>query len=387
MRRLRAPSFARLGQRALQRRCLSDKSALGEEGRQVALLGICEDRQSSYLRGPAKAPPLLRKALYSDSANPCAEWMGCNAHDAIAHDFGDLHEPTHEEIEQAMAAIFEQGHKPLTFGGDHSISFPLLKAVAKLRGNTSKPLCVIHFDAHTDLYQSFEGNDFSHACPFTRIMENGLAHKLIQVGLRTITPHHREQMERFDVKAIEMMQYPDRRVRLQHFFSRHVPHDADVYVSFDLDALDPAFAPGVSHHEPGGMSTRQALDCIQRIPGGTSIIGCDVVEYNPERDINGVTSMVGAKIAKELIAKMHSNPLVHAEVWLRGLPFTAGRREVLHFLAEHADQVNDVEITNRGEAKVVFESQRAAEQAIMSHNFKNLDDRYVEMVIADNGDL
>jgi agmatinase len=335
-----------------------------------------------------KAPPLLRESIYSDSANGYAEWMGCNAHEVIAHDCGDLTKPTHKEIEKAIEEIFQRGHKPLTMGGDHSIAFPLLKAITKARGKSDKPLCIIQFDAHTDLYQTFEGNKYSHACPFTRIMEKELAQKLIQIGLRTVTPEHREQMERFGVQAIEMKDYPEHKKALVEYFKRHVPPDADIYISFDMDCMDPAFAPGVSHHEPGGMSVRQALDCIQLIPEGLDVIGADIVEYNPDRDINGVTSMVGAKIIKELVAKMHHNPVLPKPVYvkLRGLPFGCTAHQVLAFLEEHEKAALNVQIrsNNRNgnpEAVVRFKNLKAAEEACMARNFKYIGERYVEMFL------
>ena len=144
--------------------------------------------------------------------------------------------------------------RPIALGGDHAITFPILRAFAKRHPRLS----ILHFDAHPDLYDEFEGNRFSHACPFARIMEEGLAGRLVQVGIRTANAHQREQVARFGVEMIEMRDFRD---------GLAPEFDAPVYVSFDLDGLDPAFAPGVSHREPGGLSTRQALDVIAADPG------------------------------------------------------------------------------------------------------------------------
>ena len=126
-----------------------------------------------------------------------------------------------------------------------------------------------------------------------RIMEEKLATRLVSVGIRTLTPHQQRQAERFGVEIIEMSN-----------FDSHSPlrFDGPVYVSVDLDVLDPAFVPGISHYEPGGMTTRELIRTIQNIEG--EIIGADIVEYNPHRDLQGVTSMVAAKLMKELAAKM-----------------------------------------------------------------------------------
>ena len=126
-------------------------------------------------------------------------------------------------------------------------------------------------------------------------MEEGLADRLVQVGIRTATGHQREQIVRFDVEAVEMKDFRD---------DLTIEFDTPVYISFDIDGLDPAFAPGVSHREPGGLSTRQALNVIQRLKAG--VVGADLVEFNPRMDSTGVTAMVCAKLLKEIAAKMLS---------------------------------------------------------------------------------
>ena len=148
---------------------------------------------------------------------------------------------------------------------------------------------ILHFDAHPDCYHEFEGNPHSHACPFSRIMEEGLCTRLISVGIRTASGHQREQQARFGIEWLEMK---DRAKWPRLSF------DGPVYVTVDLDALDPAFAPGVSHHEPGGLTTRELLDILQAVDG--PIIGADIVELNPDRDLNSTTSMTAAKLLREI---------------------------------------------------------------------------------------
>ncbi|UOY09346.1 arginase family protein [Muricauda sp. SCSIO 64092] len=148
-------------------------------------------------------------------------------------------------------------------------------------------------DAHSDLYPDFEGDPYSHACPFYHIMKENLCSHLTQIGIRTLNGEQRKNASEFGVTIVGM----------NDLATFEIPkYKTSIYLSMDMDALDPAFAPGVSHHEPGGLSTREVLEIIQRIP--VPILGADIVEYNPKRDSNGVTAMVCAKLFKEIATKM-----------------------------------------------------------------------------------
>ena len=255
------------------------------------VLGIPFDGQSSYLRGAAEAPPKIREALACDASNHWTE-TGIDLRADLHADAGDLNfleEDPFAAIENAISEIVDSGKRPVSLGGDHSITFPIIKAVAK---KYSK-LTIFHFDAHPDLYEEFEGNRLSHACPFSRIMESGLAERLVQVGIRTINAHQREQANRFGVEVLEMRSLPA---------YGSLVAAGPVYISFDMDVLDPAFAPGISHREPGGMSVREVIAHLHAIQG--NIIGADLVEYNPLRDVSGITATVAAKILKEILGKM-----------------------------------------------------------------------------------
>jgi arginase len=261
---------------------------------QPVLLGIPFDANSSYLRGPGDAPPRIRHVLRFDASNKWTE-TGVDLGAAGAYaDAGDLHLDDSDTIafpaiEDGVTALLDQGQRPVSLGGDHSITYPILKAFARKHPD----LTIIHFDAHPDLYDEFEGNRLSHACPFARIMESGLAKRLIQIGIRTINAHQREQANKFGVDIVEM-----RSLRAYE----HLKAAGPVYISFDLDVLDPAFAPGVSHREPGGMSVREAIAHLHAIDA--KIVGADVVEYNPVQDISGMTVTVAVKIVKEILGKM-----------------------------------------------------------------------------------
>ncbi|HEX5436211.1 MAG TPA: agmatinase [Gemmatimonadaceae bacterium] len=259
----------------------------------IALIGAPSDCNSSYLAGCAAAPAAVRAALHSPSANSFSENGVDIAAPGLLFDVGDLplaNRPSdHVAISAAVAAQLARGRRVLTIGGDHSITWPIVRAYAPHYPD----LAILHFDAHPDLYDDFEGNPFSHASPFARIMEARGAARVIQIGIRTMTAHQRSQAERFGVEVIHAAQFQHASIALP---------EGPTYVSLDLDALDPAFAPGVSHHEPGGLSVRDILSVIQRAPG--TIVGADVVELNPSRDVNGMTAMVAAKLVRELIGVM-----------------------------------------------------------------------------------
>ena len=255
----------------------------------IGLIGFCSDENSSFLRGAAEAPPLIRKALYSDASNLWSESGIDLGREDVFFEAGDVTPDTPNAIETSVDALLAKGLRPLVLGGDHSITYPIVKAVARAHPGLS----ILHFDAHPDLYDDFRGNPLSHASPFARIMEAKLAQRLVQVGIRTMNGHQREQAGRFGVEVIEMKDLKDGLV---------LQFDTPVYVSVDMDGLDPAFAPGVSHREPGGLTTRQVLEIIQSIKA--PVIGADIVEFNPKMDPSGMTAVVCAKILKELASKM-----------------------------------------------------------------------------------
>lgn len=258
-----------------------------------ALIGIGYDASSSFLRGAAEAPRHIRSALRSPASNGWSETgIDVLAPGALG-DAGDVPVSAEADVRAAVIEgvydLARTGACPIVLGGDHSITYPVLTALS----NTHSNLTVLQFDAHPDLYEDFEGNRYSHACQFARILEDGLVKRLVQVGIRTMTGHQRDQARRFGVDVLDMRAWAagDR------------PHvGGPVYISIDLDGLDPAFAPGVSHPEPGGLTVRDVLTAIQSLKG--EIMGADIVELNPARDVNSLTAGVAAKFVKELAAAM-----------------------------------------------------------------------------------
>lgn len=261
---------------------------------ELAIIGIPFDEKSSYLRGAAAGPGAIREASTGKARNPETELGVDLEHNTVMVDLGDVDtsgdvDRTFREIEAAVSAVLKKNARPIILGGDHSISYPILKAMAK----AYRPLDILHFDAHPDLYEDLYGDRLSHACPFARIMEDGLAESLVQVGVRAATANQRAIARRHAVRMVEMKDFGEGLV---------LSFKNPLYISFDLDSLDPAFAPGVSHQEAGGLTTRQAIDLIHHLKA--RIIGLDVVELNPARDPSGITASAAVKIVKEVAGMM-----------------------------------------------------------------------------------
>jgi len=261
----------------------------------IKLIGIPFDKNSSYIQGPALAPPRIRLMDIEGSANRFCEHGMEIVEGKNYEDLGDMSFPdsnpelVYNQIKETIQSALSLSDKIISFGGDHSISFPVIEAHTERYEN----LNVLHLDAHADLYENFEDNPFSHASPFARLMEQGKLKSLTQVGIRTLNTHQTEQAKKFNVKLIEMKDFNMDFIKAL---------EGPLYISLDLDVLDPAFAPGISHHEPGGMSTRELIRIIQSIQ--VPVIGADIVELNPTRDLNNMTAMVAYKLFKELVSKM-----------------------------------------------------------------------------------
>ncbi|MGI9606112.1 MAG: agmatinase [Acidimicrobiales bacterium] len=258
------------------------------------LVGVPFDGASSFLKGPAAAPEAVRRALHCGSANYTTE-RGVELDPVVDvwTDAGDVSVPSGpaEAFDAIRSAATELGADApiVAVGGDHFITWPLVSALADRHAN----LTIVHVDAHPDLYDALDGERLSHATPFARIMEEGLATRLLQFGIRTMNTHQQEQVDRFGVEVFTAAGWDGTSPVLK----------GDVYITIDVDGLDPAHAPGVSHHEPGGLTSRQVIGLIHQVKDMQSVrvVGADVVEINPSRDIHDMTAMLGAKLVKELL--------------------------------------------------------------------------------------
>ncbi|MEQ8310250.1 MAG: agmatinase [Sphingopyxis sp.] len=263
----------------------------------IRLFGFPTDINSSFERGAAGGPAAIRAALWSDRGNMASELGPEIGIDIAFADDGDLPltERTAEDdaaIRRHVAMLCEDGEVPLALGGDHAVTFPLVEAAAACFG----PVTILHVDAHPDLYDDFGGNPRSHASPFARICEAGHAKRLVQVGIRTLNRHCRDQAARFGVDIVPMAGFVPQAVPIL---------DGPLYISVDLDGIDPSEAPGVAHPEPGGLTVRELIAVLHKQTA--PIVGADIVEHHPGRDVGGVTAILGAKLVRELAALIDRN--------------------------------------------------------------------------------
>ncbi len=268
-----------------------------------AIFGVPFDEKSCYLKGASKGPHAIRAASTGEALNSWTESGVDLQEETNIVDLGDIDATgsfweVFSRTEEQVREILQKGAVPVVMGGDHSITYPIVKAFA----NKFKPLDILHFDAHPDLYDELYGDRYSHACPFARIIEEGHIANLVQIGIRAATGQHRELARKHGIRMIEMKD-------ISHAMALEFSNP--LYISFDMDALDPAFAPGVSHHEAGGLSTRQALNLFHDLKG--TIVGLDVVELNPDRDATGITAAAGVKIIMEVIGKIVDSRSVKAK--------------------------------------------------------------------------
>ena len=261
---------------------------------EFAIIGVPFAEKSCHLKGASRGPQAIRTASTGKSMNAWTE-LGINLKDeTILVDLGDVETTGHFQevftrIEKCIRGIIGAKAVPIILGGDHSISYPSFRAFS----HQFASLDILHFDAHPDLYEELYGDRYSHACPFSRILEEGQVKNLVQVGIRASTGQQRTKALEYHVQTIWMKDLKE--IPALEFSN-------PLYISFDLDALDPAYAPGVSHHEPGGLSTRQVIDIIHSLKA--RIVGLDVVELNPDRDGFGITAAAAVKIIKEVIGKI-----------------------------------------------------------------------------------
>jgi guanidinopropionase len=220
-------------------------------------------------------------------------------------DLFDL-EASVESIHQFYLRIAKAGVMPLTAGGDHTISYPILKALG-----ARSPLGLVHIDSHTDTWDSFAGSKFMHGTPFRRAIEAGAIdpRRTIQIGIRGAQSscegwdYSRDQgmrvvfMDEVEALGIEGI------VREAH----RVVSDEPCYLSFDIDALDPAFAPGTGTPEAGGFTMREAIRLVRGLQG-LQLVGADLVEVSPPFDIGGVTALNGATLLYEMLCLLACRP-------------------------------------------------------------------------------
>lgn len=272
---------------------------------QMGLIGIPWDGGTTNRPGPRHGPRQLRDL--STMIRACNPVTGVNPFATVnCADLGDV-SPNPADIMDSMARITAfysdlmiKGIVPMTAGGDHLSTLPVLRALAK-----SAPVGLIQFDSHTDLFDSyFGGNKFTHGTPFRRTIEEGLVDpkRMVQIGIRG-TSYNSDDIDwglAQGVRIIRVEEFFDRGVKDVMQEARAIVASTPTYCSFDIDFIDPAYAPGTGTPEIGGPSSFQAQQVVRELMG-VNLIGADLVEVSPPFDMAGNTAWLGVSIMFEMM--------------------------------------------------------------------------------------
>jgi guanidinopropionase len=294
------PTFMRLPHVALDAPKIKDVD--------IGIIGVPWDSGTTNRPGPRHGPRQLRDASTMIRAQHPVS--GIRPYEKLnCADLGDV-SINPADIEDSMARItsfykklIEIGIKPLTAGGDHLTSLPVLRALAE-----KAPLGMIHFDSHTDLFHSyFDGTMFTHGTPFRRAVEENLLDpkRVIQIGIRG-TQYDSEDLDfanSVGIRVIKIDEFFDRGIQDVMAEAREIVGENETYVSYDIDFIDPAFAPGTGTPEVGGPNSYEALKVVREL-AGVKIVGADMVEVSPPFDPSSNTAFLGVSVMFELLCQM-----------------------------------------------------------------------------------
>ena len=282
-----------------------DHPRLGEV--EIGLIGAPWDGGTTNRPGPRHGPRALRDASTMIRAQNGA--TGVRPFEAArCADLGDVGPnpasiaDSLERMQAFYVRVKAAGIRPLTAGGDHLCSLPILRALA------DSPLGMVHFDSHTDLYHSYFGGEmYTHGTPFRRAVEEGLLDpkRVVQIGIRgtAYDDEDRDFARAVGIRVIAIEEFHARGVAEVMAEAREIVGDAPVYVSYDIDFVDPAFAPGTGTPEVGGPNSFEALEVVRAL-AGLDIVGADMVEVSPPFDLGGATAYLGASVLFELLCVM-----------------------------------------------------------------------------------
>ena len=274
----------------------------------IGIIGVPWDSGTTNRPGPRHGPRQLRdastmiRAQHPVSGIRPYEKLNCADLGDVSINPADI-EDSMNRITSFYKTVIEKGIKPLTAGGDHLTSLPVLRAIAE-RG----PLGMIHFDSHTDLFNSyFDGTMFTHGTPFRRAVEENLLDpkRVIQIGIRG-TQYDREDLDFADsvgIRVVKIEEFFDRGIKDVMTEARAIVGEKETYISYDIDFVDPAFAPGTGTPEVGGPNSYEALKVVRGLTG-VKIVGADMVEVSPPFDPSSNTAFLGVSVMFELLCQM-----------------------------------------------------------------------------------
>lgn len=278
---------------------------------QVAMVGVPMDLGVTNRTGSRFGPRALRTI---ERIGPYNHVLDCApTHELRVADIGDVPfasryrlEQSHDDIERHINRIVDAGVVPLSVGGDHSISHPILKAIGK-RG----PVGMIHIDAHCDTGGAFDQTKFHHGGPFRNAVLDGVLDptRTIQIGIRGSAEYLWEFTYESGMTVIHAEEIPAMGIQAVIAKALEIVGDGPTYLSFDIDSLDPAFAPGTGTPEVGGMTTREVLEILRGLKG-VNLVGGDVVEVAPQYDATTNTAHAGAQVLFEILSLMVFSPFV-----------------------------------------------------------------------------
>jgi guanidinobutyrase len=298
-------------------------SAASGKGVDVGFIGVPMDHGTSNRPGTRLGPRairdesrMLRPYNMATGAAPFEHLQVADLGDVAINTF-DL-KKTVDIIAAHYREVLGHGTLPLTLGGDHTLTWPILRAIKERHG----PVALIHIDAHADINDRMFGEAVAHGCPFRRAWEEGCLQndKVFQIGLRG-TGYAPEDFDWARGQGWTVVQAEEcwhRSLTGLMQIVRDRIGSAPVYISYDIDSLDPAFAPGTGTVEPGGLSTWQALEIIRGC-AGLNLIGGDLVEVSPPYDTSGNTALIGANLLYEMLCVLPGVPQVPSR--LSGLAF------------------------------------------------------------------
>jgi agmatinase len=277
------------------------------KGVDAVVYGIPFDTATSYRTGVRFGPEAIRSA--SSLLRPYNPALDVNVVERLSIvDYGDVPvspgdtERTYAQIEEALAPIVDAGCFPLALGGDHSITLAELRALARKHG----PMALVQLDSHGDVWEQYFGQRYFHGTTFKRAVEEGVidARTSVQAGMRG-SLYGAEDIavaRDFGFTVLSTDELRDTGPDAYGDLVRERVGERPVFVSFDIDFLDPAFAPGTGTPEVGGFTTAEALGFVRALQG-VNLVGCDVVEVSPSYDGPGqVTALAGATVAYELLS-------------------------------------------------------------------------------------
>jgi guanidinopropionase len=294
------PTFMRLPHVSLDEARIQDV--------EIGIIGVPWDSGTTNRPGPRHGPRQLRDASTMIRAEHPVSGVRPYERSNCA-DLGDVSinpadiEDSMNRITAFYNKVLGKGIKPLTAGGDHLTSLPVLRALAD-----KAPLGMIHFDSHTDLFHSyFDGTMFTHGTPFRRAVEENLLdpNRVVQIGIRG-TQYDTEDLDfakSVGIRVIKIEEFFDRGIQDVMAEAKEIVGEKETYVSYDIDFIDPAFAPGTGTPEVGGPNSYEALKVVRELTG-VKIVGADMVEVSPPFDPSSNTAFLGVSIMFELLCQM-----------------------------------------------------------------------------------